>query len=236
MQTKIVYQTDHLGIYVGEAIADPSPLEDGVWLIPGGCIEQAPPAIPEHKAAHWDGQRWKLIDSYLGLTAYNIQTGEPVAIDRHGQLPPGYTLEVPAPGQIWKDGEWIDDIPAAVERLYQERIAAIDNACSREITGGVWSQALGDRYLYSSSQEDQLNLSGAAALGVDVDYPCTDSTGTKAFRRHAAAQLRQVADEFTLFRLQQLQTSYTLKDRLQAAREAKDLAGLESVTWEGALV
>lgn len=236
MQNKIVFQTDHLGIYVGEAIADQSPLEANVWLIPGGCVEEAPPAIPEHKAAHWDGQRWKLIDSYLGLTAYNIQTGEPTAIDRHGQLPAGYTLEVPGPGQIWKDGEWIDDIPAAVERIYQEKTASIDSACSRQITGGFWSEALGDRHSYSTSQEDQLNLSGAATLGIEVDYPCSDATGAKAFRRHTASQLRQVADEFTLLRLQLLQKSYTLKDRLQAAREAKDLIGLGSVSWEGGAV
>lgn len=232
MQTKIVFQTDHLGIFVGEAIADPSPLEDGVWLIPGGCVELAPPEILEHKAAHWDGQRWQLIDSYLGLTAYNIQTREPVAIDRHGQLPAGYTLEPPGPGQIWKDGDWIDDVPAAVEQLYQVQVAAIDSACTREITGGFWSKALGDRQCYSSALDDQQNLIGAAALGTDVDYPCTDEAGVKAFRTHTAAQLRQVADEFTVLKLQRLQRSYALKERLQQAREAKDLAALGAVTWE----
>ncbi|MHC6223476.1 DUF4376 domain-containing protein [Pseudomonas sp. X10] len=232
MDTKIVYQTDHLGIYTGPTTADPSPLEEGVWLIPGGCVEVAPPEIPEHKAAHWDGQRWKLIDSYLGLTAYNIQTREPISIDRHGQLPAGYTLEQPGPGQIWRDGEWIDDVPAAVEQRYQEQVVVIDNACAREITGGFWSQALGDRYCYSSTLDDQLNLSGAATLGVDLPYACSDLAGVKAFRPHTAAQLRQVADEFTRFKLQLLQKAYDLKQRLQAAREAKDLAGLEAVTWE----
>ena len=39
MSTKTVYQTDHLGLYVGPVIADASPLEEGVYLIPGGCIE-----------------------------------------------------------------------------------------------------------------------------------------------------------------------------------------------------
>lgn len=40
---KIVSQIDHEGYFCGAVIADPSPLEDGVYLIPGGCIDLAPP-------------------------------------------------------------------------------------------------------------------------------------------------------------------------------------------------
>lgn len=236
MQPKIVYQTDHLGIYTGQAYADPSPLEEGVWLIPRGCVEIAPPAIPEFKAAHWDGLSWHLIDSYLGLVAYNTRTGEPLSIDRLGQLPPGYTLEPPAPGQIWQDGQWVDDIPAAVERRYLERVQEIDASCAQQITGGFSSSVLGDCYSYSTSLDDQINLSGAAALGVDLTYPCSDQTWIKAYRPHTAAQLRQVADDFTRMKLQLLQQAYSLKERLQQARDAKDLDALEEVMWEAVLV
>lgn len=232
MQSKIVYQTDQLGIYTGQAYADPSPLEEGVWLIPRGCVEIAPPAVPEFKAAHWDGQRWQLIDSYLGLTAYNIKTGQPLSIDRLGQLPAGYTLDPPAPGQVWQDGGWVDDIPATVERRYQERVTEIDATCTGRITGGFWSSALGDSYCYSTALDDQVNLSGAAALGVDLAYPCTDAAGTKAYRQHSAAQIRQVSEAFTRLKLELLQQAYSLKEQLQLARDAKDLAALEAVTWE----
>lgn len=236
MQSKIVYQTDHLGIYTGKAYADPSPLEENVWLIPRGCVEVAPPAVPEFKAAHWDGQRWQLIDSYLGLTAYNTQTRAPISIERLGQLPAGYTLDPPGPGQVWQGGQWVDDIPAAVERRYQERVQEVDTICSQRITGGFWSSVLGERFCYSTTLDDQLNLSGAAALGVDLSYPCADQAGVKAYRLHTAAQLRQVADDFTRFKLELLQQAYSLKALLQQARDAKDLTALESVTWEAAPV
>jgi hypothetical protein len=232
MQSKVVYQTDHLGIYTGQTYADASPLEENVWLIPRGCVEIPPPAVPEFKAAHWDGKRWQLIDSYLGLTAYSTQTGEPVSIDRLGQLPAGYTLDPPGPGQVWQDGQWVDDIPAAVERRYQERVQEIDATCSLQITGGFWSAVLGDRHCYSTTLDDQINLSGAAALGVDLTYPCADVSGAKAYRPHTAVQLRQVADDFTRMKLQLLQQAYSLKEQLQLARDAKDLAGLEAVAWE----
>lgn len=236
MQSKIVFQTDHLGIYTGQTYADPSPLEENVWLIPGGCVETPPPDIPEFKAARWDGSVWKLIDSYQGLTVYSTRTGEPSVMDRVGELPTGYTLEAPGPNQVWKDGRWVDDVPAAVEQRYRELVQEINAACAQSITAGFCSYALGDRYWYSTTLEDQLNLSCAAALAADQAYGCIDQLGIKAFLPHTAAQLRQVADEFTRLRLQLLQKADSLKARLQQAREAKDLAALNSVTWEAAPV
>ncbi|GAB7080830.1 hypothetical protein [Megalodesulfovibrio paquesii] len=50
----IVYQLDAAGYYLGEAVADESPLEPGVWLIPAGCVETPPPAIPEGQRARWE--------------------------------------------------------------------------------------------------------------------------------------------------------------------------------------
>lgn len=57
---KTVYQTDAQGYYVGPTIADESPLEPGVFLIPGGAVEAEPPSIPEGSRARWDGAGWHL--------------------------------------------------------------------------------------------------------------------------------------------------------------------------------
>lgn len=54
----IVYQTDSKGYFVGPVNADPSPLEPGVWLIPGGCVTTAPPDIAEDEGARWTGDAW----------------------------------------------------------------------------------------------------------------------------------------------------------------------------------
>ena len=58
---KTVYQLDQTGAYLGETIAHESPLEPGVYLIPGGCVETAPPETKESQIAVWDGV-WTLID------------------------------------------------------------------------------------------------------------------------------------------------------------------------------
>ena len=40
---KSISQLDYDGYFCCALLADESPLEDGVYLIPGGCIDQAPP-------------------------------------------------------------------------------------------------------------------------------------------------------------------------------------------------
>lgn len=53
--TKIVSQLNVDGYFVGSTVADESPLEAGVWLIPGGCVDALPPTIPVGKVAKWNG-------------------------------------------------------------------------------------------------------------------------------------------------------------------------------------
>lgn len=232
MSAKTVYQTDHLGIYTGTTQADTSPLEADVWLIPGGCVELPPPTPGEHQVPRWDGQCWQLISSYQGLTVYNTTTGAPLVIERAGQLPAGYTLSAPSPGQVWRNGQWEDDIPAVVARLHQTRTAEINATCAAVITGGFQSTALATPHTYSSQLDDQLNLTGAVLRGLDMPYACRDEQGVKAFRLHTAAQLRQVGDDFTLYKLQLLQHANELKQQLDLALAAGDAEAMTLIRWE----
>lgn len=59
-----VYQYNIAGLYIGEEIADPSPLEPGTYLIPARCTQVAPPSdIPADKAARWNGSSWSLVNA-----------------------------------------------------------------------------------------------------------------------------------------------------------------------------
>lgn len=63
MAGKTVYQTDHFGWFTGETVADESPLEPGVFHIPAGAFEDAPPAGPYDEGL-WPkrvGSGWKLV-------------------------------------------------------------------------------------------------------------------------------------------------------------------------------
>lgn len=52
---KQVCQLDAAGYFVGTTSADPSPLEPGAFLIPGGCVDAPAPSVPSGQRARWDG-------------------------------------------------------------------------------------------------------------------------------------------------------------------------------------
>lgn len=116
--------------------------------------------------------------------------------------------------------------------IHSRSSAAINHACEAAITSGFQSDALGAPHQYSSQLDDQLNLTGAILRGLDMPYACRDEQGVKAFRLHTAAQLRQVGDDFTLYKLQLLQHANELKQQLDLALEAGDAEAMAQIRWE----
>lgn len=55
MTTKQVSQLDADGFFVGVTVADESPLEPGVFLLPAGAVDAPVPVIAEGQRAKWDG-------------------------------------------------------------------------------------------------------------------------------------------------------------------------------------
>lgn len=56
------YQFDRAGLLQGIAVADESPLEPGVYLLPARCTLTPPPAdVPDDKWPRWNGSAWSLM-------------------------------------------------------------------------------------------------------------------------------------------------------------------------------
>lgn len=108
------------------------------------------------------------------------------------------------------------------------RTAGINNACAAEITGGFVSSALGTPHTYDSEETDQLNLIGAASMGVDIPYKCADASGIKDFRLHTPAQLKQVLADGATVKLTALQKAAVLKAQVAAAGTVDEV---EAVGW-----
>ncbi len=58
---KTVSQLNAQGYFTGPVIADESPLEPGVYLIPGGAIDVPPPTVPAGKVALRQGSSWVFV-------------------------------------------------------------------------------------------------------------------------------------------------------------------------------
>lgn len=231
MTNKTVFQTDSRGLYVGITQADPSPLEPGAWLIPGGCVETAPPEIPEHKAAYWNGDVWELVNYYQDLIVYSIVTGEPLELSGIQTIPSGYTVKQPGPDQVWKNGEWVDDTAATLAKLYQEKLAEVSQGCSQYIESGFASAALGEPHSYPSTLEDQVNLTSLIFSGMDGAYPCAGADGERQYMLHTAEQLNLVNKDLVLFKQVALQHADQLKRDLLQALQDKKLKTMRAITW-----
>lgn len=231
MTDKLVYQTDHLGLFIGMVEADESPLEPGVYLIPGGCVETPPPTAPEHQAAWWNGEAWQLVDYFGGLVVYSTLSGEPRTLDGFERMPSGYTTKKPGPNQIWKDGAWVDDIDAVLAALQEKKLLTIDADYAAYIAGGFNSNALEETYRYNSAIDDQVNLNGQVLLGMDDVYPCYDAKQVKAFRLHTIAQLQRVSLDLVRFKQSAQQHADSLREALAKAREDKDLKAMKAIAW-----
>ena len=231
MTGKTVYQTDHIGIFTGAVKADESPLEPGVFLIPGGCVEVAPPDIPEHKAAWWNGKVWQLVDYLGGIVVYRTDSGEPRTLEGFEPMPSGYTMKRPEPNQIWKNGKWVDDIEAVLSALRDKKLQAIASDCAAYIAGGFNSNALGESYHYSSAIDDQINLNGQVLLGLDDVYPCYDVDQVMAFRPHTIKQMQKVSLDLVRFRQAAQQHAETLRQAVATALKDKDLKAMKAITW-----
>ncbi|WP_454565947.1 DUF4376 domain-containing protein [Pseudomonas sp. AIG] len=231
MTDKIVYQTDYLGIFIGAVRAEESPLEPGVYLIPGGCVEVAPPAVPEHKAAWWNGKAWQLVDFFGGVVVYSTDTGEPRTLEGFEAVPAGFTMKKPGPNQVWKKGEWVDDIDAVLAALRDKKLQAIAADCTAYIAGGFSSSALGEPYRYSSAIDDQVNLNGQVLLGLDDVYPCYDAHQLMAFLPHTIEQLQKVSLDLVRFRQAAQQHAETLRQSVAKALKDKNLKAMKAITW-----
>lgn len=77
MTEKIVYQTDSMGVYVGTVIADESPLEADVYLIPAGCVEETPPLLLEGQRARWNNTNW-VVETKVAIVETKVTPVEEV--------------------------------------------------------------------------------------------------------------------------------------------------------------
>lgn len=79
MRKKVVSQLDAAGLYVGECETTTSPLDPDVWLMPAGCVDVAPPDIPE-------GQQARLVNGVFVLEPVPVPEVPEVYVPTQAEL------------------------------------------------------------------------------------------------------------------------------------------------------
>ena len=123
------------------------------------------------------------------------------------------------------DGTY-SSVPRPALSLRPQKLTEINAACAAAITAGFTSSALGAPHTYQSQLEDQLNLVGAAAMGVTVSYRCTDVNGVYAARPHTAAQIKQVLADGAQVKLNMLAQATSLKAQVEEAETAEEMTAI----------
>jgi hypothetical protein len=83
---KTVYQLDADGFLVGATQADIDPLNLNNWLIPGNCVELAPPSCGNNQIAQYKNGEWFIVADYRGEKYW---------------LPDGSEHEIIVPGEVF---------------------------------------------------------------------------------------------------------------------------------------
>ncbi|WP_306426564.1 tail fiber assembly protein [Achromobacter xylosoxidans] len=119
---KIVSQLDQGGYFLGPTVAHESPLEPGVFLIPGGAIDEPPPEVIEPGMAYsFTGDAWLAVEDHRNGRLYLTADGadyRPGADGPNESAPytgigpmPDWLTSVARPDawSVWRDGGWIRD-------------------------------------------------------------------------------------------------------------------------------
>lgn len=98
-----IYNYDDEGIYIGESTANPSPLEQGKYLIPAKATTVKPPASGDNEVAVFKDDQWVIEKDFRGETYYTSESREPITIDEIGEEIPDGALTSIDPKFIKED-------------------------------------------------------------------------------------------------------------------------------------
>jgi hypothetical protein len=118
------------GEYVGEARADPDPLEFDNWLVPAQATLIQPPDPAANKTPVFDSDKWTLVDDFRG-DWYSKADGSIVSFHELGPLPENLTdVACPGPHYKWGGDSWVLDTEEESDALAAQASVTRDGLLS----------------------------------------------------------------------------------------------------------
>ncbi|MDF0605981.1 tail fiber assembly protein [Neisseriaceae bacterium TC5R-5] len=118
------------GEYLGETVADHSPLEQNeVWLIPAHATELAPPLVMEQEVAVFEDGAWKLQTDWRAVKLWSTQSAQALQ-PQIGDTPDSLQATTLEPPQFacWQEDHWGIDETAQQAAHSQQAEQALQQA------------------------------------------------------------------------------------------------------------
>ena len=124
-EKKYAYQLDGFGIFVGMAERQISPLEEGVWLIPGGAvIEPEMPDLSEGQFARLVDGSWQIITTN---EAHNVRNAYEIDSD-------GFLVKFVPKMNYFNGTDFV--YPSGIQD--NPVVPALEEGMCARLVGGVW--------------------------------------------------------------------------------------------------
>jgi hypothetical protein len=190
---KIYNYTAITNEFISETIAEESPLDPGVFLIPANATEIEPPTVAQYEIAVFTDGVWIVKDDWRGVELYSTVDGTPIIINEIGIAPTNHTT-IPRPDNtyIWSVDAWVLDLD--VYKSAKLRTLELDR--NKVIQQPISSSVLGTENTYSATLVNRQFLNDLVTLNAGGMFTCIDSTGSKVRVNHTAEQLLQLAKDF----------------------------------------
>jgi hypothetical protein len=123
--------------FIGAGVADKSPLEPDVFLVPMFATDIEPPTPATHEVAVFEKKKWKLKPDWRGVSLYKMTDGSPISIDKIGVVPAEIeATDLPPDSALhsWIEGAWVLDQLKVDEQLRTAKTQALDTI-SGQVSG-----------------------------------------------------------------------------------------------------
>ncbi len=137
----IAYQLDSKGYYLEKVECQPSPLEEGVYLIPAGSVEIEPPEVSEGYIQRFVNGEWKIEINPQGKTFYNKKDRSEKFYDLGDEIEEDYTDISPLENEMFQNyvnGQWEVDLEKKQEHEKKMLMLSLKN----ELASSDWRMTI----------------------------------------------------------------------------------------------
>jgi len=118
------------GEFINEALAEESPLEPGILLVPAFATTTQPPSAAAHLTPIFTEGQWQMSADWRGAPLFSTTDGSAISISEIGMVPAdaGATeLPSPSPAHSWHNGTWSIDAVKVAAALTAAKTNALDH-------------------------------------------------------------------------------------------------------------